>query len=109
MDHEHEVATVICQQWEESERGWGVRPDGYSLHLSAQDAKKYIDYHWEAMPKYVPNEYSRPCGKPYECEVDYDTYQELKKLGYIRKYKNTYPKPICSNHDLCWRPIDERP
>lgn len=25
---------VICQKWEESERGWGTRPNGYSLHLA---------------------------------------------------------------------------
>jgi hypothetical protein len=34
---------VVYQSWLESERGWGVRPDGYSLHLSLGDRKRFID------------------------------------------------------------------
>jgi hypothetical protein len=33
---------VIRQEWEESERGWGCRPDGYSLHLDKEDRNTYI-------------------------------------------------------------------
>ena len=34
---------VYLQHWEESERGWGIRPDGCSLHLTLEDRKKYIE------------------------------------------------------------------
>ncbi|OGZ11915.1 MAG: hypothetical protein A2942_01995 [Candidatus Lloydbacteria bacterium RIFCSPLOWO2_01_FULL_50_20] len=36
---------VLCQKWEESERGWGTRPDGYSLHKSDADREQYIREH----------------------------------------------------------------
>ena len=30
---------VVAVQWEESERGWGVRPDGCSLHVSVESKR----------------------------------------------------------------------
>ena len=54
------MKTVWCQLWEESEKGWGVRPDGYSLHSNQEDVKKYIKEYWDGMPKQTPDEYSRP-------------------------------------------------
>ena len=38
---------VVCQYWEESERGWGVRPDGCSLHLTEADRKQFIKEYWD--------------------------------------------------------------
>ena len=46
--------------WEESEQGWGVRPDGYSLHRNSEDAKAFVNEYWDRMPNNVPEEYSRP-------------------------------------------------
>lgn len=58
------------QQWEESERGWGVRPDGYSLHATREDVDMYIaEYTKDRNPNFVPDEYDRPCGKPYEVDI----------------------------------------
>lgn len=37
---------VVAVQWEESERGWGVRPDGCSLHVSVEEAKEYQKKHF---------------------------------------------------------------
>lgn len=69
---------VFCQQWEESERGWGVRPDGYSIHLSLEDAQAFIKAYWDRQPDGpAPDEYSRPCGKPYACHVSPEMYQQL--------------------------------
>ena len=51
---------VVQVQWDESERGWGVRPDGYSFHLNEEDAKAFIKEYWSKMPDSVPDEYSRP-------------------------------------------------
>ncbi len=57
---------AFCQKWEESEEGWGVRPDGFSLHISIEGVKRYIAEYWNTLPnEEVPREYSRPSGTPY--------------------------------------------
>lgn len=56
---------LICQQWEESERGWGCRPDGFSLHRTEADRKAFVEAYWARMPNRAPSEYSRPTGTPY--------------------------------------------
>ena len=70
---------VLCQKWEESERGWGTRPDGYSLHVSEDDRARFIKTYWDGMPAEVPDEYSRPDGTPYWCEVEEAVYDEVAK------------------------------
>ena len=75
---------VVCQKWEESERGWGTRPDGYSLHVSFAELKIFISEYWDRMPDEVPDEYTRPCGNPYQCTVDEKTYCEIK--GHEEKH-----------------------
>lgn len=73
-------------QWEESERGWGVRPDGYSLHLTAEDAlihklkvlKQQADYYKGKGPNYVPDEYTR-VGSEGEIMVPDEIYAKLEK------------------------------
>jgi hypothetical protein len=84
--------TVIVQKWEESERGWGVRPDGYSLHLTESDRVAYEKAYWEKMPDEVQEEYSRPSGKPYSAEVDDATFAKVKAGDKgIREFDNDYP------------------
>lgn len=86
---------VYCQQWEESERGWGVRPDGYSLHLTPEDAKAYIEAYWKEQPKEVPDEYERPCGTPYLTEVDRKTHNAIKRSANgIRCYDRNTPERV---------------
>lgn len=61
--------TVVLQTWTESESGWGCRPDGWSLHLSLDDCKKFIAAHDRRQHEYflstglkegqVPAEYTR--------------------------------------------------
>ncbi len=63
-----ELRTVIVQKWEETERDWGERPDGFSLHLSTSDALAYNSQFMEDQRRYftqqgfvgVPSEYDRP-------------------------------------------------
>jgi hypothetical protein len=78
---------VIVQKWEESERGWGTRPDGYSIHRTEEERQKYVDAYWKEMPDRAPAEYSRPCGTPYEAEIE---EAELDG-GRIRFYIGDYP------------------
>lgn len=78
---------VVVQKWEESERGWGTRPDGFSLHLNDADRQAFIKEYWDGMPPSAPDDYSRPDGTYYKAEVDDKTFTELKasKNG-IRDY-----------------------
>ncbi len=69
---------VIVQKWEESERGWGTRPDGFSLHLTEADRQAYIEWYWAGMPNSAPDEYSRPDGTPYKALVDDETFAKVK-------------------------------
>lgn len=79
--------TVVRQDWLESERGWGVRPDGYSLHRTKTDLEAFVRDYWSRMPDEVPDEYSRPCGDPYLVDVDESTYtQVLGSKHGIRRY-----------------------
>ncbi len=70
---------VVKQKWLESERGWGSRPDGYSLHLSVSDCTKYISEYWDKMPDRVPEEHSRPSGDPQSFNVDEETHKNIKQ------------------------------
>lgn len=79
--------TVVRQMWEESERGWGTRPDGDSLHLTETDRVDYIDRYWDRMPDAVPDEYSRPDGSPKLIDVDEETYEKIVEGGgSLRRY-----------------------
>lgn len=70
--------TVWCQKWEESERGWGVRPDGFSLHFTAKSLEMYLTEYVSRLPKEVPDVYSRTSGTSYTCEVDKELYDRLR-------------------------------
>lgn len=87
--------TVIVQKWEESERGWGTRPDGYSLHLTEKDRRAYVDGYWADQTRRSPeppDEYSRLCGSPYTAEVDDATYAEVKATANgLRRYTGDLP------------------
>ncbi len=74
---EKKVVFGLC--WEESERGWGPRPDGCSLHLTQEDRTEFVREYWASMPKQVPNEYSRPCEGQYAATVSADLYEKIKE------------------------------
>ena len=74
---------VIRQNWIESELGWGIRPDGYSLHLSEADRQAFIKAYWDRMPDQVPDEYSRPSGDPHLVTATAEQFGKLtaQKMG----------------------------
>lgn len=82
---------VIVQKWEETERGWGQRPDGFSLHLTEEDRQAFIKEYWERMPDSVPDEYSRPDGTPYRAQVDDETFAKLKTSRNGTRHFSTTP------------------
>lgn len=70
--------------WEESERGWGTRPDGYSLHNSKDEAIKFIRDYQSKLPKEVPDEYSRPLSDDARLiEVSESLYDYVKEFGSV--------------------------
>lgn len=78
-------ASVFIQLWEESEAGWGVRPDGYSLALTAAELQTHIalmeqqqtDFFKSRGVTGVPNEYTRKRGRIHERIVDTATHEKL--------------------------------
>lgn len=83
---------LVCQEWDESEAGWGQRPDGYTLYLNAKDHAKHIAK-WtedrrkeaEALKGVTPSCYDRMSGKPFRVKVPKKVFDEVKKTkgGYI--------------------------
>lgn len=74
---------VICMDWEESEEGWGIRPDGWSVHKTEDDCKRYVKEYWDGMPSRGPNgevpyEYSREGSKPYVALVNDHIFELLE-------------------------------
>jgi len=69
---------VFLQYWEESERGWGVRPDGCSLHVTMVDHNKYVSsIYSDRDPENVPHEYDRTCGSVITALVSETLYNEI--------------------------------
>lgn len=71
--------TVVCQDWEESERGWGVRPDGFTLHLTVEDHAAFVEKFAKQFhsAKEAPDEYTRTSGPTRLVTVDEATYNQL--------------------------------
>lgn len=81
---EEKTYSIVCQEWEESERGWGVRPDGATLHLTEEDRKAFCAEYWELEKKRnpngeVPDEYSRESGPPRTITVREAWYQRVER------------------------------
>jgi hypothetical protein len=114
-----EGEVLWVQKWEESERGWGTRPDGYTVHVEKEDIDKYVKAirDAEAARGYallggygtdnVPDEYERPCGAPYQARIDPDFAASVKESDHgLRVYAREYPKPIEPGADQTgWTPV----
>jgi len=74
------MKTAFLETWTETERGWGQRDDGCSIHLTKEDYEKYVKEYWAGMPKEVPDEYERPDGNLREVVVSEKIFKKLKKL-----------------------------
>jgi len=69
---------VLLQFWEESERGWGVRPDGASFHLDMSAYQDYIKKIYDGRDENnIPDEYDRIVGSTVEALVSDDIYDLL--------------------------------
>lgn len=77
---------AYLQYWEESERGWGIRPDGCSLHIDLESHTEYVDmiYRDRTFHHNVPYEYDRVVGDAVPVEVIDSLYQSLVDKKTIR-------------------------
>jgi hypothetical protein len=81
----------LIQFWEESERNWGVRPDGCSLHLDSEQLKFFLNNIYSERSKEIPNEYERVVGKESICFISDDLFERLltdKSLRLLENEKN---------------------
>jgi hypothetical protein len=76
---------VYLQYWEESESGWGVRPDGCSLHIELVHHMAFINKIYESRDlNNIPYEYDRVVGNPIQVIVSDDIFNQIKKNGNLR-------------------------
>lgn len=95
---------VILQLWEESERGWGTRPDGCSIHVDLKNQKQYIKDCYEDRGDDVPNVYERVVGDPIDAFVDDRLMMIIEKEKNVRLFENELNnlinmEEIIINHD----------
>lgn len=77
---------VILQIWEESERGFGTRPDGCSMHIDLKERENYIRsiYNIRKTDASIPNEYDRIVGEGVEAFIEDSLYTLVEKDKSIR-------------------------
>lgn len=77
---------IVLQLWEESERGWGVRPDGCSIHIDSAERERYVESVYAARrgSESVPEEYERIVGGPLEAYIDDALFENLSEKKSIR-------------------------
>lgn len=82
---------IICQEWEESERDWGVRPDGFTLHVDGDAAERFRRAYFKRMRDveakegygegHAPDCYTRNSGSPYKVKVSKELFESVKESG----------------------------
>jgi len=91
------MRTVVCVRWTESERGWGQRPDGVSLHLTTEQAHEYIVKYEKSLPDAVPHEYSFASHNRIPINVSEGLYEKVKaasKNKGLRFWQGETPKEV---------------
>ena len=77
---------VILQIWEESERGWGTRPDGCSMHIDLKERENYIQsiYDSRKSDESIPDEYERIVGEGVEAFIEDALFELVQKDKSLR-------------------------
>lgn len=84
--------SAILVGWIESERGWGIRSNGYSVHISEdvceEYKKKHIDETIKLFGREAPEIYTRPLSKSKKILIDEDLFAQLRECGSIRFFND---------------------
>lgn len=94
--------TVYIMEWDEHEQGWGIRPDGCSLHSSTQAWELYIQRHQKSQPKKTPHEYDTPSwDKPRAVECSEPIGALVASRGSLRlaRYQYTLDRSSFASRD----------
>lgn len=84
---------AICQAWVESERGWGQKDDGFSLHVDLKARDRYIKKENAGKKLPVPDVYVFASGGAYEVIVTTHLWKAMvKSKGSYRSFGNI-PSP----------------
>jgi hypothetical protein len=75
---------VILQLWEESERGFGTRPDGCSIHIDSDNRNNYIKSIYDSRKDEVPNIYDKIIGSELEAFIDDELFKKLNEEKSLR-------------------------
>jgi len=101
--------TVICQKWEESERNWGTRPDGFTLHATLAHRDQFVAAFWRrqraAFCEETPSTYTREDGAPYECPVTAEIYTFVCAGGdgvWGGSLAHAFPLLVTKGDDAPW-------
>ncbi|MBI2673433.1 hypothetical protein HYX19_04175 [Candidatus Woesearchaeota archaeon] len=100
-----DLEAVVYMGWEESERGWGTRPDGCSLHLTESDFKAFEKEYWDRMPSTTPDEYSRPIflAEPVIVAVSKPLYEKIRSTkNGLRLFQSKQVEAV-RNKDLVYK------
>jgi hypothetical protein len=95
---------VFLQLWEESERGWGVRPDGCSLHIDNIELDKYVDNIYKDRGDDIPNEYERTIGSSIETFIDDELFDKVISSKSIRISQSSLNNLILMNELIIKNP-----
>lgn len=79
------MVTLYVAEWQESERGWGTRFDGFLITLRYERHEETLnrlrEREYELYGGAVPPEYSRPIEEPREVKVNRLPYHEIQGLN----------------------------
>ena len=79
---------VFCIEWEEPDEIVGSSGDGYSLHLTREQAERFIDGFGASKPDLNYSHFGVPTSEPYLVEVPEDLYEEVRQSPCgIRRYQ----------------------
>lgn len=95
---------VFLQLWEESERGWGVRPDGCSLHIDNNELDRYVEDIYKDRGDNIPNEYERTIGGSIEAFIDNELFTKVSTNKNVRISQNSLNNLILMNELIIKNP-----
>ena len=66
------MPVVIVQNWMELERGWGTRPDGFTVHASVEARNTHAQWYHATFnaSAVVPDEYTTTSGDAFPVDAD---------------------------------------
>jgi hypothetical protein len=77
------IYPVFAQNWEESDSWSGPSDDGFTLHLTLEACKAYVEAFWKRqrseLGEATPECYSRTSGSPRPIDVNAKIYRKLVK------------------------------